>query len=67
MLKLIQCENGVVTAQLMSATKPIRTFAPSPVPVHSGLSSTWAETPKTCFLASGLNNDLFCLVPVAQW
>ena len=29
------------------------------MPVHPGLSPTWAETPKTCFLASGLNNDLF--------
>ena len=52
-------KTGAVTAQLMSATKPIRTFKPSPVPVHPGLSPTWAETPKTCFLASGLNNDLF--------
>ena len=53
-------KTGAVTAQLLSTTKPIRTFKPSSVPVHTGLSPNWAETPKTCFLASGLNNDLFC-------
>ena len=53
-------KTGAVTAQFMSATKPIQTFKPSPVPVHPGLSPIWAETPKICFLASGINNDLFC-------
>ena len=53
-------KTGAVTAQLMRALKPILTFKLSPVPVHPGLSPTWAETPKTCCLASGLNNDLFC-------
>ena len=55
-------KTGAVTSQLINATKPIRTLKQYPVPVHPGLSpiATWAETPKTCFLASGLNNDLFC-------
>ena len=57
---------GAVTAQLMSATKPIRTFKSSPMPVHPDLSPTWAETPKTCFLASGLNNDLFVHICVNE-
>ena len=45
-----------VTAQLMSATK-----IPPPAiyrVITSCLSPNWAEfRPKTCFLASGLNND----------
>ena len=61
-------KTGAVTAQLMIATKSIRTLKPSPVPVHPGLSPdpTWAETPKTCFLASGLNNDLFVHICVNE-
>ena len=39
---------------------------PSPMPVHPGLSPTWAETPKSCFLASGLNNDLFLHICVNE-
>ena len=50
----------------MSATKPIRTFKPSPVPVNPGLFPTWAETPKTCFQTSGLNNDLFMPICVNE-
>ena len=54
----IQCENSVVTAQLMSATKPMRTFN------HLAISRACTfclrpgrKPPKTCFLASELNND----------
>ena len=36
----------------------LSSLLPSSVPVHPGLSPTWAETPNTRFLASGLNNDL---------
>ena len=51
-LNAYNAKTGAVTAQLMSATKPIRTFNPSPVPVR--------------FLASGLNNDLFVHICVNE-
>ena len=52
-------KTGAVTAQLLSAAKPIQTFKPPPMLVHHGLSPNWEETPWKCFLATGLNNYLF--------
>ena len=55
-------KTGAVTAHLMSATKVLgkSRILPSIVSVQPGLLPNWVEfRPKTCLLASGLNNDFF--------